>query len=246
MRNIDQYRPTKFRVDSKGRLRAGTDVRELGGASRLIAELVAGRYDRALKHHARGRLIDLGCGKVPLYVGYAKYVDEVHCVDWEGSFSTNIHLDATQDLTKPLRLDDGAFDTVILSDVLEHIPTPDALISETGRILRRGGTLIMNVPFLYGLHEMPYDYYRYTESALRRFAENAGLQVVTLDPIGGSVEVFADLAAKHIAQLPVIGGACAVALQHLVAVFSKSPIGQRAIAYSGRRFPLGYFMVAQK
>ena len=246
MRNIDQYRPTKFRVDGKGRLRAGTDVRELGGGSRLIAELVAVRYDQALKHHARGRLIDLGCGKVPLYVGYSKYVDEICCVDWEGSFSANIHLDATQDLTKPLKFEDGAFDTVILSDVLEHIPTPDTLVNETGRILRSGGALIMNVPFLYGLHEMPHDYYRYTESALRRFAENAGLRVVTLDPIGGSIEVFADLAAKHIAQLPLIGGVCAVALQYLVAVFSKSMLGQRMIAYSGRRFPLGYFMVAQK
>ena len=46
---------------------------------------------------------------------------------------------------------------------------------------------------------------------------------MTLDPIGGSIEVFADLAAKHITQLPVIGGASAVALQDLVAMFSKSP-----------------------
>lgn len=246
MRNIDQYRPTKFRLDSQGRLRAGTDEQELGAASWLVADLVAGQYGRALKQYARGRLIDLGCGKVPLYIGYASYVDEAVCVDWEGSFSTNVHLDAHQDLTQPLEFESSSFDTVVLSDVLEHIPTPDNLVNEIGRILRPGGIWLMNVPFLYGLHEMPHDYHRYTESALRRFASNAGLEVVELHAVGGSVETFADLAAKHIAQIPAFGKRSAWLLQRTACAFSKSGLGRRMIDYSGRRFPLGYFMVARK
>ncbi|WP_059019558.1 class I SAM-dependent methyltransferase [Mycobacterium sp. M26] len=41
---------------------------------------------------------------------------------------------------------DGSFDTVIASEILEHIPNDDAAISELIRVLRPGGTLAVTVP----------------------------------------------------------------------------------------------------
>ena len=41
---------------------------------------------------------------------------------------------------------DGAFDAVILSEVLEHIPDDRHAIAEVARILRPGGTLAVTVP----------------------------------------------------------------------------------------------------
>ena len=48
----------------------------------------------------------------------------------------------------PLRLPfpDGAFDRVIASEVLEHIPDDRAAIAELARVLRPGGTLAVTVP----------------------------------------------------------------------------------------------------
>ncbi|HRF81361.1 MAG TPA: methyltransferase domain-containing protein, partial [Flavobacteriales bacterium] len=77
-----------------------------------------------------------------------------------------------------------SFDTIILSDVLEHIRKPEALVKEMYRILAPGGQVIMNVPFYYGLHEQPFDYYRYTQFALRAITEDAGFAVVELEAIG--------------------------------------------------------------
>ena len=41
---------------------------------------------------------------------------------------------------------DGSFDTVIASEILEHIPDDDGVISELIRVLRPGGTLAVTVP----------------------------------------------------------------------------------------------------
>ena len=41
---------------------------------------------------------------------------------------------------------DGSFDTVIASEILEHIPDDDGVIAELIRVLRPGGTLAVTVP----------------------------------------------------------------------------------------------------
>jgi len=59
-------------------------------------------------------------------------------------------------------------DTVILQAVLEHVPEPDEVIAEAFRVLRPGGHLYLEVPFLQGFHADPHDYQRYTLEGLRR------------------------------------------------------------------------------
>jgi len=51
--------------------------------------------------------------------------------------------------TKKLPFNENEFDTVILSDVLEHLPTPENIINEIYRVLAKNGKLLLNVPFLY-------------------------------------------------------------------------------------------------
>lgn len=45
-----------------------------------------------------------------------------------------------------LPYEDGAFDVVIASEILEHVPADDAAIAELVRVLRPGGTLAVSVP----------------------------------------------------------------------------------------------------
>ena len=249
MRHADRWIESKY-VQRRGKLVASRNPAEVGVGSRLITDRIAALYDQHLPRYARGRLIDLGCGKVPLYGCYRRLVDEVTCVDWPQSvhaFSDREgHLDLEADLSQPLPFADASFDTLILSDVLEHVPTPEALWFEMARLLTPGGHLLLNTPFLYGVHEAPHDYARYTEYALRRFARQAGLDVPLLLPIGGSLHVLADLLAKHLVHLPAVGNALASAVQGAVALLDRSRLGQRVSARTGPRFPLGYFMVAQR
>lgn len=245
MRNADRWVPSKY-VWKRGQLAASRDPREVGIGSRLITDCVAVFYARELPRVARGRLIDLGCGKAPLYEVYRGHVDSVVCVDWPQSVHASPYLDHEVDLSRPLPFPDASFDTVLLSDVLEHVPDPWLLWSEIARVLSPGGCLVMNVPFMYGIHEAPHDYGRYTEFALRHHAAKAGLEVKLLDPIGGSLHVLADFLAKHIARIPAIGKLTAGAIQNIVALIDGTRLGKRFSARTSRPYPLGYFLVAHK
>jgi SAM-dependent methyltransferase len=242
MKHEAEWVPTKYAIRG-GRLHAGPEAR---GAVWLVAELVAEGYDRLLAEHARGRLVDLGCGNVPLYAAYRERASAVTCVDWGASAHGARHLDVTADLGEPLPFEDEAFDTVILSDVLEHIARPDALLKEIARVLAPGGRLVGNTPFLYWLHEQPHDHYRYTEHALRVLVRAAGLDPLLVEPFGGGLEVITDVVAKHAAVVPVVGRPLAESLGRGVHWLTGSKLARRALAASRQRFPLGYFFVAER
>ncbi len=243
MRNRSNWLPTKF-VSHNGRLRATSDTSELNASSWLVADLVANEYDHALKTHASGRLLDMGCGKAPLFGAYSSYVTDVQCIDWARTKHGFDYLDQVCDLTTSIPYDDGSFETIILSDVLEHLPEPMICWKEMNRLLAAGGKVLLNVPFYYPLHEEPYDFYRYTEFALRRFAECNSFEVAELRPIGGPIEILADLIGKMLAgaRLP----SAAKGVQMAAGYLGRSRIGCRISARTNARFPLGYFMVAIK
>src|SRR3984893_9643048 len=176
---MEDWRPTKF-IRSGQELRASRIPAHVAISSRFMVDLVAPYYENAIRAHARGRLLDMGCGYVPLYDIYRDLISENICIDWQNTPHVNPYLDQMVDLTGVLPFESGSFDTVLLTDVLEHIPEPLHLMREIARILRPGGKLILSVPFLYWLHEIPHDYYRYTEFALRRFCQLSGLCVIDI------------------------------------------------------------------
>ncbi|WP_437809290.1 class I SAM-dependent methyltransferase [Sorangium sp. So ce1078] len=245
MKNEATWRETKY-VKRGGRLRASTDLREVVMGSRLCGDCIARLYEEYLPRYARGATADLGCGKVPLYGAYRPHVSSVTCVDWGNTPFQTTHLDFECDLNGALPLEDASFDTLILSDVLEHIARPEPLWAEMARILRPGGVAFVNTPFFYWVHGAPYDYYRYTEFAHRRFAELAGFEVLVLERIGGLVEVACDVFAKSASAVPVVGNPVAALAQSAVGLWSRSSTGRKVAHWTGRKFPLGYFMVARR
>lgn len=245
MKNVDSWAPTKF-VQRRGQLVASHDPAHVGIGSQLVTNLVAAQYGENLKRFAQGRLIDLGCGQVPLFAAYSPYVTDITCVDWHNSLAPSAFLDHMCDISDSLPFHTGEFDTIVLSDVLEHIPRPEQLWHEMFRILATGGKLIMNVPFYYWLHGTPYDYYRYTEFALRRFADVSGFKVLVLSPVGGVAEVLTDIVAKVLAKVPFGGRSLSSGIQEAVRIIGSTGRGQSLRAKTGVLFPLGYFLVAEK
>ena len=60
------------------------------------------------------------------------------------------------------------FDVVVLAEVLEHCHTPHAAIGTIRKVLKPEGKLILTTPFMFPIHDAPYDYYRYTYYGLAR------------------------------------------------------------------------------
>ena len=246
MRNKDLWVPTKY-VQRCGKLTASPDRKQVGVGSRVMASLIAACFDAYLRQYARGRLIDLGCGTVPLYAAYEPFITENVCVDWGGTTHSSLYVDQECDLAGDLPFANCDFDTIILSDVLEHIPQPEGLWREMARILAPGGRVLLSVPFLYWVHEAPHDYYRYTEFALRRFAHQVGLKILVLRPLGGAPEVLADVLAKNLLMyLPVVGKWCAAAIQGGTRALVGTRLGRRLSDGTAAAFPIGYFLVAEK
>jgi SAM-dependent methyltransferase len=245
MRNESLWRPSKF-VYKNGKLKGSRDKQELALTSRLGADIVAKHYDNHIKLHVQGKLIDLGCGKVPLYQAYKNHVSEITCADWATENSKNQFLDTTCDLNLPLPFESNTFNTVILSDVLEHIYKPDMLWKEMSRILAPGGKIILNTPFFYKLHETPHDYYRHTRFALTKHAFENNLKITSLIEMGGLPEILGDLTSKACAYIPVIGTGLSLMAQWLCGIFIKTSFGRGISKKTSGQFPLGYFMVVEK
>lgn len=63
---------------------------------------------------------------------------------------------------------DGTFDAVITTAVLEHVLYPERVAAEIARVVRIGGLLYSELPFMQQVHEGAYDFTRFTLSGHRR------------------------------------------------------------------------------
>lgn len=63
---------------------------------------------------------------------------------------------------------DGVFDAVVTTAVLEHVLYPERVAAEIYRVLKVGGMLYSELPFMQQVHEGAYDFTRYTLSGHRR------------------------------------------------------------------------------
>ena len=72
----------------------------------------------------------------------------------------------------------SVYDSVIMQAVVEHLHSPSIAIKEAFRVLKKGGYLYLEVPFLQGYHADPHDYQRYTLNGLEKLTERYGVTVL--------------------------------------------------------------------
>lgn len=96
---------------------------------------------------------------------------------------------------------DACVDGVVCLEVIEHVPDPALAVTEIARTLKPGGRAWISMPFLYPVHNEPFDFQRYTEFGLRRDLARAKLEVVHLHRSGHAIR-----AAGLIMCLALAGG----------------------------------------
>ena len=135
--------------------------------------------------HARGVLLDVGCGSRPFAPLFAGRVERYLGVDLRSSrFLGDRPPDAyARGEALPFRA--GSVDTVLSLSVLTYLPEPSAMIAEAQRVLRPGGMLLLEFTQMVPLHDEPHDYFRFTRYGAAFLLQRAGFKPVEYLPIGG-------------------------------------------------------------
>lgn len=82
------------------------------------------------------------------------------------------------------------FEAVILENILEHTVNPVQVVKESFRVLKKGGIIFVELPFLYEFHNSPSDYCRFTlpgiEMLLKDFIKiDSGISVGPTGTLNG-------------------------------------------------------------
>lgn len=132
----------------------------------------------------RGELYDLGCGEQAHKDFFLQHCNTYTGVDWGGTLHTP-KADVFANLSEPLPFGDAVADTVISLSVMEHLSEPLTMLNESLRILRSGGYIILQVPFMWQVHEAPYDFYRFTRYGLEHLFKKAGFEDIKVEATTG-------------------------------------------------------------
>jgi SAM-dependent methyltransferase len=133
-----------------------------------------------------GDVLDLGCGIMP----YKEYLlNNKNVISYKGmdlkdsqyhnAIQPDIYWDGVQ-----IPLPDKSQDWVIITEFLEHYFDTRHILNEIYRVLKPGGKIFFTVPSLYVLHEVPYDYHRFTYFSLEKYFQITNFKQIEIYPLG--------------------------------------------------------------
>jgi ubiquinone/menaquinone biosynthesis C-methylase UbiE len=121
----------------------------------------------------KGKMLDVGCGNSPFeflvnqnqceYVG----IDIAGADNFDYQNSKIVVFDGEN-----IPFENESFENIICTEVIEHIPSPEKIISEMHRVLKPNGLAIITLPWSARVHFAPYDFCRYTPYKLKLLFQN--------------------------------------------------------------------------
>jgi SAM-dependent methyltransferase len=135
--------------------------------------------------HARGWLLDVGCGDKPFARWFDGHVTHYLGTDLRSSRYLGDRRPEVFAHGERLPFRGGSFETVLGLSMLDHFPEPARLLDEARRVLKPGGALLLEFPQMVPLHDEPYDYLRFTRYGAAWLLERSGFEPVEFIPLGG-------------------------------------------------------------
>lgn len=79
---------------------------------------------------------------------------------------------------KNIPIKSGYIDSVICTQVFEHVFEPEIFLNEINRVLKKNGHLLLTLPFVWDKHKKPYDYSRYSSFGIKYLLEKKGFKII--------------------------------------------------------------------
>ncbi len=163
---------------------------------------------RAASGGRRYRVLDVGCGVKPYYPFFERHASEYVGVDLQNPAAD------LQGTVEEIPVEDGRFDVVLCTQVLEHCLEPDQAVRELRRVTAPGGRVLASTHGVMAYHPSPFDHWRWTHTGLERlFERNAEWASVTVEPGSGTaacvaamLNFYVHLLAKRTNAWPVARG----------------------------------------
>ncbi len=93
-------------------------------------------------------------------------------------------------------------DLMVSSSVIEHLSDPERAVAEQFRVVKGGGRVYAEIPFIRGFHMIPADYQRYTFSGIQRLFERAGFETIDAGVCSGPFTALALFIQDCLVNLP--------------------------------------------
>lgn len=122
-----------------------------------------GHFHEHVRAHPMGLFADIGCGR--------RHERFDNCLYLEVYASVSADLVMEPACCYPLA--DVSLDGVGCFAVLEHVPDPAAVAREIARIVRPGGLIVIDYPFMQPLHGYPSHYFNATRAGLLSLFEDS-------------------------------------------------------------------------
>jgi len=158
-----------------------------------------------LNKYCRGNCLDAGCGDMPYKDYILELVHNYDTIDYEAHIDGIKYIGDIQDMHM---IEDSTYDSIVCFEVLEHVQNPFKAVSEVKRVIKKDGIFILSVPHLSRLHDMPHDYFRYTEYGLKTLLDQNGFEVIEIKPRGGILSFlghqFSNIFLSMFWHIPII------------------------------------------
>jgi len=161
----------------------------------LTSKITRQKLELFIQKHKNNELtLDIGCSNSP----YIKYFPNRIGLDIQNGPNVDIVADVYE-----LPFEDEKFDNILCTEVLEHLHSPHLAISEMKRVLKQGGKLILSTRFIFPLHDVPNDYYRYTKYGLKYLFKD--WQIIELKEEANTLTTLAVLFQRIGYQCEILG-----------------------------------------